>query len=181
MNDDRLGLLILGLGNVLCGDDGLGVAAVEEFTRTYHVPPGVRALDGGTLGLTLLTWVAEAEAVILVDAIRDDQPPGTLLRLAGDDVAPAVRDRLSVHQIGVADLLDGLRLVERLPPRLRLVGLVPATLELDFALSAVVRRRLPGLVRSIAREAAALGFPMVRRDAPLDSSRAAGRGLVLGL
>lgn len=181
MSEDRLGLLILGLGNVLCGDDGLGVAAVEDLMRTYHVPPGVRTLDGGTLGLSLLSWVTGAEAVLLVDAVRGDEPPGTLVRLSGEEVAPAVRDRLSVHQIGVADLLDGLRLLERMPPRLRLVGLVPATLELEYGLSPAVRQQLPRLVDLIVQEACVMGFPLVRRDAPVASSRSRGRGLAVGV
>jgi hydrogenase maturation protease len=181
MTEERLGLLILGLGNVLCADDGLGVAAVEELTRTYHVPPGVRVLDGGTLGLALLSWVAQADAVLLVDAVRGDEAPGTLVRLDGEEVAPAVRDRLSVHQVGVADLLDGLRLLDQLPPRLALVGLVPASLELDYGLSPAVVHQLPRLVCAVAEEAAALGFPLVRQHASAARTDAPGRRVVLGL
>lgn len=161
--DDRLELLILGLGNVLCGDDGLGVAALAMLDRLYEAPPGVSVMDGGTLGLSLLHYVAEAEALIMVDAVRAGVSPGTPVRLTGDRVAPAIESRLSVHQIGVADLLDGLRLTDSTPRRIVLLGLVPETLELGLARSPAVTEALPELVEAVVREAAELGFELVPR------------------
>ena len=84
-------MLVLGLGNVLLGDDGVGAAAVACLERDYRIPPGVRLEDGGTLGLSLLGLLTEADHVILVDAVRTDAPPGTLVRLDGTDVMDAVR------------------------------------------------------------------------------------------
>lgn len=144
--------LVLGLGNLLCTDDGLGIAAVEDLRNTYRLPPGVRALDGGTLGLSLLHCFEDEEDAILVDAVAADREPGTLLRLEGGDVAPAVRDRLSPHQVGVADLLDALRLLGATPKRLVLLGLVPESLELGVGLTATVARRVPALVAAVVRE-----------------------------
>lgn len=150
-------LLILGLGNVLCADDGLGIAAVERLREEYDIPDGVQVLDGGTLGMSLLSWLSDARDVILVDAIRDDGPPGTLVHLTGDEVAPAVRERLSVHQVGVTDLLDGLRLLGDWPEHLSLIGLVPESFDMHFGLSAQVADRLDDLVAAVVREAAELG------------------------
>ena len=158
--DKSVPLLILGLGNLLCGDDGLGVAAVQRLLDAYEAPEGVRILDGGTLGLSLLPYLEDAERAILVDAIRDDAPPGSFVRLTGEDVAPAVSARLSVHQVGVADLLDGARWLGRTPETLVLLGLVPESVELSIDLSASVASRLPELVQRVADEAAALGFPL---------------------
>jgi hydrogenase maturation protease len=156
-------ILIVGLGNVLLEDDGLGVRAVEALERDFAAPPGVRVLDGGTLGLALLGEAAAARRLILVDAVASDDPPGTLVRLAGDDVEPAVRGRLSPHQIGVADLLDALRLIGRLPESVSLFGLTPATIELGTELSPAVDDALPALVAAIASELATLGRPLVSR------------------
>lgn len=159
MSDDRtVPLLVLGLGNVLCGDDGTGVVAVHLLKRRYRAPDGVSVLDGGTLGLSLLPQLEEARQVILVDAIRADGPPGSFVRLEGDDVAPALAARLSVHQVGVVDLLDGAHWRERYPSRLVLLGLVPQTLELGLHRSASVETGLPELVESIVTEARSLGF-----------------------
>lgn len=157
-------LLILGLGNVLCADDGLGVEAVLRLHRDYRLPEGVQALDGGTLGLSLLGYLAEAPRVILVDAVRTGDAPGAAVRLAGEEVAPAVRERLSVHQVGVSDLLDGLRLIDAYPQVMVLLGVVPARLDLGLERSPEVTAALPGLVRRVAAEAAALGFPLPPRE-----------------
>ena len=89
--DSRSPLLILGLGNLLCSDDGVGVVAAQAIAETRVVPDGVQVLDGGTLGLALLPYLEDAERAILVDAIEIDAPPGTLVRLEGDDVGPGVR------------------------------------------------------------------------------------------
>ncbi len=173
-------LLVLGLGNLLCGDDGLGVAAIQRLARRYDVPAGARVLDGGTLGLALLPWLSEVEDVILVDAVRADAPAGTFVRLAGEEVAPAVHDRLSPHQVGVSDLLDGLRLLDRLPARLVLLGLVPATLELGLERTPEVDAGLDGLVEAIVAEAGRLGFPFHPRADDDDETAADGPARVVG-
>lgn len=178
----RTPLLVLGLGNVLLEDDGVGAAAVALLLERYVPPERASVLDGGTLGLSLLPYLEEAETVILVDAITADAPPGTVVRLEGADVAPAVATRLSPHQIGVADLLDGARWLDRYPDRLLLLGIVPESMELAVGLSPRVHAALPALVDRIADEARELGFIFhrtrahemaVERSAP-DVARLAG-------
>lgn len=156
-------LLVLGLGNVLCSDDGAGVAAVHRILSEFEPPPGTEVLDGGTLGLSLLPLLEDANAAILLDAIRTDDPPGTFVRLAGDDVGPAVAHRLSVHQVGVADLLDAARLRGRVPRTLILLGIVPESLDLGVTLSPRVAATLPTLCRCAISEAAALGYVFSER------------------
>ena len=180
---DAADLLILGLGNVLCADDGVGAAAVARLCRERVAPPGVQMLDGGTLGLSLLPLVESARDVLLVDAVRADAPPGTLVRLDGDDVMPAALERLSPHQVGVADLLEAMRLRDRLPRRLVLLGVVPESLELRLGRSPAVESALPALVERVVAEARALGYELPPRG---DHEASAGRGAagvdrVLGL
>lgn len=164
MSDDKpVPLLVLGLGNVLCGDDGLGAVAVHLLERRYQAPDGVLVLEGGTLGLSLLPHLEEAREAILVDAIRAEGEPGTFVRLEGDDVAPAVAARLSVHQVGVLDLLEAARWRDRYPSRLILLGLVPQSLELGVGRTPAVEAALAGLVERIVAEAASLGHVFVRR------------------
>ena len=176
-------LLVLGLGNVLCGDDGLGVAAVARLGERFEIAPEVRVADGGTLGLALLGLFDGVEDALLVDAILADAPPGSLVRLEGEAVAPAARERLSVHQVGVSDLLDALRLLGSLPRRLALVGLVPERIELGMQRSDAVNRGLPTLVEALAREIRERGHAVAPRrrggatlEAPLarDAARALG-------
>jgi hydrogenase maturation protease len=161
--DSPTALLVLGLGNTLCGDDGAGVAAIYALLADSELPDDVRVLDGGTLGLTLLPWLRSARKVILVDAIAADAAPGTLVRLEGADVAHAAVHRLSVHQIGVADLLDGNRWLGGGPEQLVLWGVVPESMELTVDLTPAVAAALPDLVAQVVSEARSLGFILGRR------------------
>jgi hydrogenase maturation protease len=175
-------LLVLGLGNPLCGDDGAGVAAVARLRERYEAPPGVIVLDGGTLGLSLLPHLRQARSVILVDAIAADAPAGTLVRVEGDDVAPAAAHRLSPHQVGVADLLDGARLLGGYPDVLVLVGVVPAQLELSIERSPAVEARIDDLVQATIDEAARMGHTFTPRDTNADQLvRSALHDRILGL
>ena len=153
-----IGVLVLGLGNVLLGDDGLGAAAIARVERDYHIPSGVRIEDGGTLGLSLLNLIADSDHVILVDAVRTDDAPGTLVRIDGADVTDAVRDRLSPHQIGVADLLEAARLIDRYPSSVTLLGLVPDVIDLAVVRSHAVESRIDELVGAVVREVRRLGY-----------------------
>lgn len=165
MTDEPLELLVLGLGNLLCEDDGAGVVAANALAAQFDVPPGVRVLDGGTLGLALLPWIRSARRVILVDAILGDGPPGTIVRLEGGDVAHAAAHRLSVHQVGVLDLLDSNRLLGGGPEEVVLWGVVPAEMGLSVELTPDVRAAIPELVSRVAAEVRALGFDLADRRA----------------
>jgi hydrogenase maturation protease len=96
--------LILGLGNVLMGDEGIGVHVVRAMERR-PLPPGVECLDGGTGGFVLLEPLQNADRIILIDAAADGNPPGTVTRTTprfASDYPPT----LTAHDIGVKDLLD---------------------------------------------------------------------------
>jgi hydrogenase maturation protease len=162
---------MLGLGNVLCADDGLGVVAVSHLAESYELPDGVQALDGGTLGLSLLPYVEEAEKLILIDAVRTDAPPGAPVRLEGNEVGPAIAHRLSPHQVGVADLMDAARLRGRHPREVVLLGLVPESLETRLGLSPALELAVPELVERVAAEAERLGHPLSRRADAGDAAR----------
>lgn len=149
--------LVLGLGNLLCGDDGLGVVAAQELARRYEMPTGVVVLDGGTLGLSLLPHLEQARIVLLLDAVAADAPAGSLVRLEGEAVAPAAACRLSPHQVGVAELLDALQLLGRWPQRLLLLGLVPAHIGLRFGLSEPVAAQMDELIGCAVEELRLLG------------------------
>ena len=165
MSAARAELLILGLGNLVCGDDGLGVVALEQLRSGYLLPPGVELLDGGTLGLSLLPHLLDSRRAILIDAIAAEGPPATLVTLAGEEVAHAAHHRLSVHQVGVGDLLDAGRLMGELP-ELALVGMVPGPVELSVELSEPVAEAIPALVAAVVAQAARWGFALGPKAAP---------------
>jgi len=154
---ERIPLLVLGLGNILCGDDGLGIEAVRRLVCAHRLGPGVQLADGGVLGLALLPTLEAARRAIIVDAVRCDRPPGELIVVDGEDVVPALRERLSPHEVGVWDLLWAARLRGRAPERITIVGLVPASVALGVGLSPAVEAGIPALVDAVARTARAWG------------------------
>ncbi len=160
-------VLVLGLGNLLCADDGLGIVALEVIRRRFEASEDVSFVDGGTLGLALLPTLESARRVWILDAVAADAPPGTLVSLAGEDVEPALRERLSPHQIGVADLLDAMHWRDTWPKQVRVLGLVPESFALGIGLSPRVAAGLESLVAAVARELAASGYRLRTRTGDL--------------
>lgn len=159
---ERHPLLVLGLGNVRLADDGLGVEAVHWLVERYRLPVGVRVVDGGTLGLTLLTELASADQAILVNAVALDEPAGTLVRLEDDDVPSSVDEHLSPHQMSVANLISAAQMIDQFPRHIVLLGLVPELLQVQLGYSSAVRAALPRLVAAIAKECEDLGRPLLK-------------------
>lgn len=177
--------LVLGLGNVLCGDDGLGIVALERLRGRYLTPDGLALVDGGTLGLALLPTLESARNVWILDAVAADAAPGTLVVIEGRDVEPALRERLSPHQIGVADLLDAMHWRDTLPERLRVLGLVPESMALHLGLSPAVARGVDALVETTAKELERMGHALTRRTGTshetMDDADGARAARALGL
>jgi hydrogenase maturation protease len=143
---------VLGLGNLLLQDEGLGVRALERLTAHYHLPSKVEAMDGGTLGLDLLPHLDRDMQLLILDAVEADQPPGTLVRLEGKAIQAAVTLKMSMHQVGLQELLALSELSGTLPPRIVVWGMQPASLEWGLDLSPPVMAQLDNLVRLVARE-----------------------------
>lgn len=138
-------ILVLGLGNVLLGDEGIGIWVATSLQRHFAFPPSVEILEGGTLGLDLLPRLQGVERLLLIDAVRSGRSPGELVRLEGDAVAAALDLKISPHQIGVRDLLAAARLVGTEPPLVVLWGMEPDRLEPGTAFSPAVLLALPAL------------------------------------
>lgn len=147
-------VLVLGIGNLLAGDDGLGWHAVQALTveaadpHGRTLPPDVELLDGGTGGLALLPAISEAGALVIIDAVDVGAEPGTRHTLVGPDLYSRLV-RLSVHQVGTADLLAAARLTNTLPNRVVLLGVQPATIATGVGLSPAVTAALPRLLAAV--------------------------------
>lgn len=148
-------LRIIGVGNPLMADDGLGIAAAERLAALVW-PQGIEVLDGGTGGLTLLDLFAQARGVILLDAVAMGAAPGTLRRFSAEDLAalPAAASGLSLHGGGLGEVLALGRELGMLPP-LVLFGVEPVRVELGLGLSPVVAAALEDLLERVRAEAGA--------------------------
>jgi hydrogenase maturation protease len=143
---------IIGVGNPLMGDDGIGIAAVERL-EDMTLPDGVEVIDGGTGGLTLLQLMDGARAVLLIDAVEMDRPPGSVARFTLDDILPAAAEpvRLSLHETGLPEVFALGREMAMLPP-LVLFGVQPAVVERRLGLSPSAESALDEVVHLVFAE-----------------------------
>lgn len=147
-----MSILVLGLGNAVMSDDGFGPRAVAELTRKHAFPDEVTVLDGGTLGLDLLPRFEGVSRLLILDAVDMGAPPGTLFRLEGEEVPRAFATKLSVHQMGVQDLLAVAELQGNLPAELVAIGVQPGSIEVGIDFTPDVERAIPEVLRTIEEE-----------------------------
>lgn len=145
-------VLLLGVGNLLLQDEGLGLRALERLAERYCLPPEIQALDGGTLGLDLLPYLEGVTHLLVVDAVQTGQAPGTLVRLEGNEVPVALSMKVSMHQVGLQELLAASHLLGSTPPHIVLWGIEPAGFEVSLELSETVTAKLEALVEAVAGE-----------------------------
>jgi hydrogenase maturation protease len=157
--------LVLALGNILMQDEGLGVHALNYLTERYLFPDDVQLLDGGTIGLALLPYVADATDLLILDCIDNRQAAGTLVRLEGAEVPAALAIKMSVHQVGLQDLLAASSLQGTLPQRLVLWGIQPASVDWGTALSPAVAACLDDLSRAVVQELQGWGMEVRKAGA----------------
>lgn len=144
--------LVVGLGNPLMTDDGIGLAALERLRERWAPPADVEFLDGGTWGLFLLPRIEDAERLVLLDAIDIGAEPGTVVELDGAAIPRAWSGGLSPHQIGVRDLVALATLRGTLPPEMVALGIQPEWVRMGTELTAVAAGAMDALVdRAIAR------------------------------
>jgi hydrogenase maturation protease len=137
--------VVVGVGNTILSDDGAGVQAARLLEGDARVPPGVTILDGGTLGLDLAPYLADASRIVFLDAVDWGEAPGTLTRMTGTELLGKSGER-SVHQLGVADLLAALALMSAAPQDVVVLGVQPANTGCGTSLSTEVAAALPRLV-----------------------------------
>ncbi len=152
---DRAPVLVLGLGNTLLGDEGVGVHAVKALVDRHTLPDDVEVVDGGTSGMELLDIVAGRETLIVCDAVHSDRPPGTVIRLTDDEVPAFFRARVSPHQLGLAELLATLALVDQRPAHITVIGIVPRDIDLGTDLSDDALRGLEQALALIVNDVSA--------------------------
>lgn len=145
-------ILVMGVGSILMTDEGLGIRAIEELQKRYRFPGNVELLDGGTSGIELLSYISGRDLLIIIDAIRADHPPGTVLRIEGEDAPARFVTRISPHQLGLSDLLAAATLTDELPKRLILFGIEPKDIVMGIGLSDEVRNSMDHLVEVVVEE-----------------------------
>jgi hydrogenase maturation protease len=144
-------VLVLGVGNILLRDEGVGVRVVQELERTT-LPPGVEVFDGATAGFDLIDVLAGRRKVIVIDALDADYAPGTVVRLRPEELLAADQPSLSLHDLGLLEALAMARQLGEAPGEVVIFGVQPQDLSCGLELSPIIRARVPELINLVLTE-----------------------------
>ncbi|MGE5478759.1 MAG: HyaD/HybD family hydrogenase maturation endopeptidase [Bacteroidales bacterium] len=159
-------VVVLGVGNILMSDEGVGVHAVEALANQYAIPDEVEIIDGGTSGMDCLDRIAEADLLLIADCMRSkDKAPGTITRLADDEINAWFNTRISPHQVGLSDVLAACSFHGISPKKVVLVGVQPASFDTSMELTPAIAAVLPQVVERLVAEVGAMGIQMPRKAA----------------
>jgi hydrogenase maturation protease len=151
------GTIVIGVGNPLLGDDGLGLAALARLREAWVLPAEVELLDGGTWGMNLLPLIEDADRVLLIDAIDTGAAPGTQVTMPRGRLPRYLATKISPHQVDLSDVLALAELRGTLPAETIAIGMQPAGFEFGSPLSEPLRAGLDDLVEGVVRRLAAWG------------------------
>ena len=154
--ENRAPVLVLGLGNILLGDDGLGPAVIEHLLQdSEESTEQIELIDGGTQGLALLGHLGGREAIIIVDALATGAPPGTIHRF--DATSSPIPERLqsscSTHAFGLGEAIELARALHRLPERVVLIGIEGRRFDAGLGLSEEVEAMAGQILEDVSSEA----------------------------
>ena len=145
-------VVVLGIGNLLLSDEGFGVQVVKILQQHYDLPPGVSAVDGGTLGWELVPVLEEAHSLIIIDAIFGNQSPGTFYRFEQEAVTRYFHQKLSAHEAGIQEILAYLTMKGKTFDHLVILGVEPASLETGLQLSPPIAAMVPYTIEAILNQ-----------------------------
>lgn len=150
--------LVLGVGNILLKDEGVGVRTVEYLQTHHTIPDNVELLDGGTMGMELLVHLEGIDHLLIIDAAETGEPPGTIIRLADKNVPAYLQRKISPHQLGISDILSALALQGLTPPKVTLIGIQPLVVDTGLELTPGVAAKVPELARMALEELQGWGY-----------------------
>ncbi len=154
----QITVLVLGIGNLVMGDDGVGVLVAQRLQQRYRFADNVEIMDGGTLGLDLLPKLENITNLIMIDAVETGQKAGTCVRLCGQELPIALETKVSPHQMGLKDLLAVSELMGHSPNEMVLIGLQPGSIEMEIGLTSEVEAQFETLVSNVLSELANWGI-----------------------
>jgi len=164
--DEKKSILVLGVGNILLRDEGVGVRVVERLGREFAFSDNVRLMDGGVRGMILMDPIIESDHVVIIDAVVNDHPPGTIYRLDGDDLRLSVAFKNSVHDMDLLETMCCCELISGKRPSAVIVGIEPKDYQSDplVELSPEIEAKIPRLMELALEEIRAVGGDFAPRS-----------------
>ena len=150
--------VVLGIGNTILTDEAAGVRAVELLEQRYQIPDDVLVIDGGTSGMEMIEDLSDLDFLIVIDVVKTGAAPGTVVKIAGDEIPVFFRRKLSPHQIALPDVLASLELLDSMPKEIVVLGVEPISLELGMEMTPTIAQQVPVLVEMAVTELRARGY-----------------------
>jgi hydrogenase maturation protease len=144
-----LKIAILGLGNILLKDEGVGVHAVRALKEEYNIPENVQIIDGGTMGLDLLPFIEGKDRLLIIDAANLKEDAGTIKEIEGRDIPIFLNEKFSVHQIGLPDMLFAANIMEIAPKDVCLIGIQPEDISTGLEMTQTIKNKFSILIGAI--------------------------------
>jgi hydrogenase maturation protease len=143
--------VILGIGNILLSDEGIGVHVANELSK-MKMPSGVSVVEGGTDGFRLLNIITDADRLIVIDAVKGGAEPGSVYRFDINEIKNVPGGfKTSVHQIGILEVIDLSGLIGK-TPLTTVIGIEPKSLEMSMELSPEVKAKIPRIIELVMEE-----------------------------
>jgi hydrogenase maturation protease len=156
--------VLLGVGNILLTDEGIGVRAIERFERDFELPDNVEVLDGGTSAMEMLDDLEGLDLLVVVDCVRVGKAPASVVVLTEDEVPAFFRQRLSPHQVGLSDVFATMLLTGRAPRAIVVIGVQPVEIGLSMELTPQVEAVMPTVLEAIGAAFGSRGYPVKPRQ-----------------
>lgn len=158
-------IAVLGVGNILLTDEGIGVRVVEELGRRYAFPENVQLVDGGTQGLWLMSTIHESDHLIVVDAVLNRGEPGTLYRLEREDLPKGIRAKQSAHDSDLVEALNLCRLLDMGPKSVVVVGVEPEDIRtVGIELTPTLAGKMDEIIDRVLEELKTLGISPEKKN-----------------
>ncbi len=144
-------ILVLGVGNSVQQDDGIGVHVVDALAD-YDLPEIVELFDGGTAGLDLINIVDGRKHLIVIDAVKWDSPPGTVFRFTPEDITDEVSQLHSLHQVGLLETIRMAHFLQAAPEKTVIIGVQPKVIDWGLELTDEVKAVVPKVIDQVMKE-----------------------------
>ena len=145
-------ITVLGIGNLLMGDEGVGIHLIQTLEKSYTFSPSVNLIDGGTTGLDLIPYFENCEKMIIVDAVDFQRKPGYIGSLYNEEIHYRFNTKLSLHQAGLADVLSVIKLTDIQSPDMMLIGVQPLQVKMGIELSDKIADKMEQILNIVTEK-----------------------------